>query len=291
MVNALANLSKYFDKELIKPLQQRFVGRKLVPKNNELSGKGIGMESVDVWTLKELAEATTSLGLPTGYGDTADVTSETLNLPILAEPFVLPRRMYESYKLSGIGIDADLSILAAYQVQLAEEALILDGWKPDGTNYVINGLYQAANNAEASADDFGTYGNATDKVTLAKALLEADSVYGPYNLVLKQVQYNQLLASESTTGNPDWARVMTVINVNASGPAQIFSSPTQTVATGMMLAVSNKTYFDLVIPQEYKNQLNEDPKLGDLSPLYGMVYESLAPRVKHTDAICTLTNI
>ena len=117
MVNALANLSKYFDKELIKPLQQRFVGRKLVPKNNELSGKGIGMESVDVWTLKELAEATTSLGLPTGYGDTADVTSETLNLPILAEPFVLPRRMYESYKLSGIGIDADLSILAAYQVQ------------------------------------------------------------------------------------------------------------------------------------------------------------------------------
>ena len=291
MVNALANLSKYFDKELIKPLQQRFVGRKLVPKNNELSGKGIGMESVDVWTLKELAEATTSLGLPTGYGDTADVTSETLNLPILAEPFVLPRRMYESYKLSGIGIDADLSILAAYQVQLAEEALILDGWKPDGTNYVINGLYQAANNAEASADDFGTYGNATDKVTLAKALLEADSVYGPYNLVLNQVQYNQLLASESTTGNPEWDRVMTILNDGGSGPAQIFSSPTQTVATGMMLAVSNKTYFDLVIPQEYKNQLNEDPKLGDLSPLYGMVYESLAPRVKHTDAICTLTNI
>lgn len=291
MVNALANLSKYFDKELIKPLQQRFVGRKLVPKNNELSGKGIGMESVDVWTLKELAAATTSLGLPTGYGDTADVTSETLNLPILAEPFVLPRRMYESYKLSGIGIDADLSILAAYQVQLAEEALILDGWKPDGTNYVINGLYQAANNAEASADDFGTYGNATDKVTLAKALLEADSVYGPYNLVLNQVQYNQLLASESTTGNPEWDRVMTILNDGGSGPAQIFSSPTQTVATGMMLAVSNKTYFDLVIPQEYKNQLNEDPKLGDLSPLYGMVYESLAPRVKHTDAICTLTNI
>lgn len=291
MVNTLATISKYFDKELIRPLQQRFIGRKLLPKNNELSGKGIGMESVDVWTLAQMAAATTSLGLPTGYGDTADVTSDTLNLPILAEPFVLPRRMYESYKMKGIGIDSDLSILAAYQVQLAEEALILDGWKPDGTNYVINGLYQAAGNAEATADDFGTYGNATEKVTLAKSQLEADSVYGPYNLVLNQVQYNQLLASESTTGNPEWDRVMSVLNDGGSGPAQIFSSPVQTAATGMMLAVPDKTYFDLVIPQEYKNQLNEDPKLGDLSPLYGMVYESIAPRIKHTNAICTLTNI
>lgn len=292
MVNAIANIAKYFDKELIMPLQQRFVGRKLVPKNNELSGKGIGMDSVDVWTLKQLAAASTSLGLPTGFGDTADVTSSTLNLPVLAEPFVLPRRMYESYKMGGINIDADLSILAAYQVQLAEEALILDGWKPDGTNYVINGLYQAAGNAEATAAGFDTYGNATEKVTLAKALLEADSVYGPYNLVLNQTQYNELLASESTTGKPEWDRVMNILNDGQSnGPAQIFSSPTQTAGTGMMLAISNKTHFDLVIPQEYTNQLNEDPKLGNLSPLYGMVYESMAPRIKHANAICKLTNI
>ena len=291
MVNAIANLAKYFDKEMIKPLQQRFVGRKLVPKNNELSGKGLGMESVDVWTLLRMADATISLGLPTGFGDTADVTSETLNLPVLAEPFVLPRRMYESYKMAGIGIEAALAIEAAYRVQLAEEALILDGWKPDGATYTIKGLYQSAGNAEATADDFGTYGKATEKVTLAKALLEADSVYGPYNLVLNQVQHNQLLASESANGNPEWDRVMTILNDGGSGPAQIFSSPIQAVDTGMMLAVPDKTYFDLVIPQDYKSQLNEDPKLGTLSPLYGMVYESLAPRIKQVNSICKLTAI
>lgn len=286
MVNALANLVKHFDKELIKPLQQRFIGRKLIPKNNELSGKGLGMESVDVWTLLRMADATISLGIPTGYGDTADVTSETLNIPVLAEPYVLPRRMYESYKLSGVGIEAALAIEAAYRVQLQEEALLLNGWAPDGTNYVINGLYQAAGNAEATASDFGTYGNAIQKVTLAKAELETDSVFGSYNMVLNPVQENQLLGSYSTTGSSEYDIVMKLLR-----GGEIYSTPTQTVATGMLLATPDKTYFDLVVAQDYKNQLNEDPKLGSLSPLYGTVYEAMAPRIKQVNAICTLTNI
>lgn len=286
MANAIANIAKYFDKELIVPLQQRFIGRKLLPKNTELSGQGIGMESVDVWTLGALSEATIALGLPEEFGDTADVTSDTLNIPILSEPFNIPRRMYESYKRAGIGIDAALSIEAAYRVQLKEEALILDGWAPDGTNYIIEGLYQAAGNTEGTAADFGTYGNAVTKVGLAIAELETDSVYGSYNMVLNPAQKNELSGSYSTTGASEWDQVMKMLN-----GGEIMSSPTQTAATGMLLATSNKAYGDLVIPQDYKNQVNEDPKLGDLSPLYGMVYEALAPRIKKEDMICTLTSI
>lgn len=290
MVNALENIAKYFDTELIKPLQQRFVGRKLIPKNTELSGKGIGMESVDVWTLASMESATISLGLPEAYGDTADVTSDTLKLPIISEPFVLPRRMYESYKMKGIGIEAAMAIEAAYQVQLKEEALLLDGWKPDGTNYMIKGLYQSANNSEATSDDFGTYGNAVEKVALAIAELETDSIYGPFNMVLNPTQENELYGSFSTTGASEYDQIMKMLNKNGSG-AEIFSSPTQTVATGMILPVANKTYSDLVIPQDYKNLINEDSKLGELSPLFGMVYEAMAPRVKQINSICKLTNI
>jgi uncharacterized linocin/CFP29 family protein len=286
MVNAIANIAKHFDKELIIPLQQRFIGRKLLPKNPELSGKGVGMESVDVWTLAALADATIALGLPEEFGDTADVVGDTLNIPILSEPFNIPRRMYESYKLAGIGIDSALSLEAAYRVQLKEEALILDGWAPDGTNYVINGLYQAAGNTEATADDFATYGNAVDKTGLAIAELETDSIYGSYNMVLNPVQKNELSGSYSTTGASEWDQVMKMLN-----GGEIMSSPTQTAATGMLLATSNKAYGDLVIPQDYKNQVKEDPKLGDLSPLYGMVYEALAPRIKQVNMVCTLTNI
>jgi uncharacterized linocin/CFP29 family protein len=290
MVNAINNISKYFDKELIKPLQQRFVGRKLVPKNTELSGKGIGMESVDVWTFSRLKDATITLGIPEPDGDTADVTSASLQIPIISEPFTLPRRMYEAYKFQGIGIEAAMAIEAAYRVQLQEEALILNGWAPDGTNYVVSGLYQSAGNTEATADDFGTYGNAIDKVALAIATLETDSVYGPYNMVLNPTQANELYGSYSTTGASEVEQVMKQLNRNGSG-GQIFSSPAVTVETGMVMAVPNKAYYDLVIPQDYKNILNEDPKLGTLSPLYGRVYEALAPRIKQTNAICTLTNI
>jgi len=290
MANALDNISKYFDEELIMPLRQRFIGRKLVPKNEKLSGKGIGMESVDVWTFKNMASAMISMGLPDEFGDTADVTSATLKLPILSEPFVLPRRMYESYILKGIDIESALAIEAAYQVQLEEEAVILNGWAPDGTNYVTKGLYQSAGNAEATSKDFGTYGYATDKVGLMIALLEADSVYGPYNLVLNQTQKNELFASRSTTGDREWPEVIEMLNENGKG-GTIYSSPSQTVDTCMMLPIANKAYSDLVIPQDYTNQLNEDPKLGELSPLYGIVYECLAPRIKQTNSICTGTNI
>lgn len=290
MVNALDDISKYFDEELVMPLQQRFIGRKLVPKNEKLSGKGIGMESVDVWTLANMASAQIALGLPSEFGDTADVTSDTVQLPILSEPFTIPRRMYESYKLKGIGIESALAIEAAYQVQLKEEALILNGWAPDGTNYVVKGLYQAANNAETSSKDFGTYGYATDKIGLMISMLEADSIYGPYNVVLNQVQKNELFGSRSSTGDREWPEIIEMLNENGSG-GMIYSSPSQTVDTCMMLPISNKAYSDLVIPQDYKNQLNEDPKLGDISPLYGLVYECLAPRINQTNSVCTGTNI
>ena len=292
MANTLADISNEFDKKLIQPLQKRAIGRKLIGVNQDLSGKGVGMESVDVWSLSDIADATIAMGLPDQFGDTADVTGDTLNIPILSEPFNIPRRMYESFKLKDINIDAQLAILAAFKVQEKEEALLLNGWAPDGTNYLIDGLYQAANNTEATADDFGTYGNALQKISLAKTLLEDDTIYGPYNLVLNTAQYNELLKSETTTGTEEWAKVLKLLNDGEdSGPATIYSSSVIAAGTGMMLPVADETYFDIVEPQGIKNELNEKSELGSNSPLFGMILESLAPRIKIPNAICKLTNI
>lgn len=292
MANALNNIAKSFDKELVTPLHQRMVGRKLIAKNQEYSNKGIGLESVDVWSLAEMSDASISMGLPTGYGDTADVTATTLKLPILSEPFKLPRRMVESYKQQGIGISAAQAIEAAYKVQVQEEALIINGWAPDGATYVIEGFNQVAGNSEASSEDFGTYGNAIAKTALVLAELDNDSVYAECNMVLNPTQANQLNGSYSSTGASEYQIVLEMLNRgNKNGAGQIFSTPTQTVATGFVSAVANKTYADLVVPQDYKTQLNEDSKLGKLSPIYGMVYASLAPRFHKDVAICTMTNI
>lgn len=290
MPNALDNIAKQFDTEMVMPLQQVLIGRKLIPVNQKLSYAGLGMQSVDYWTYREMAGAIINYEIQEHNEDAVDVSSSTIQIPVIKEDYKIPRRTYESFRSKGIDIDSGVAIDAAYQVALLEDTLILDGWKPDNTNYAIKGLYPWANNAEASALDFGTYGNVIKKVGKAIALLEADKVYGPYNLVMNPTQANELLSSISTAGFPEQDVVMKMLNKNGNN-GQIFSTPIQTVDTGMLLAASNPIYYDLIVAQDAKNTLGEDSKQPVVSPIYGSVFEALVPRIKKIDAICKLTGI
>ena len=291
MANALDNIAKKFDSAIVAPLQHRLIGRKLVPKNNDLSGAGIGMQSVDYWTYASMSDAEINYDIAENVEDTIDTTTGTIRIPVIQKSYKLPRRTYESYKMRKIPIDSDVAIQAAYLVAYMEDKLILDGWKPDGTNYTVSGLYKSANNAESTPDDFGTFGNATDKISKAITLLEEDSVYGPYNLVLNPAQKNELKASESTTGRPEWDRILGMLNEQDEGVGTIFSSPIQDAATGMLLPVSDSVYFDLVEAKAPFNVLGMDSKQGNISPIYGSVLDVTTIRVKHVDAICKLTQI
>lgn len=291
MANALNNIAKKFDKAIIAPLQHRLIGRRLVPLNKDLSGAGMGMQSVDYWTYANMSAAEINYDIMENNEDTVDTTEGTIRVPVIQKPYKIPYRAYQSYLMQGIPVDSDLAVQAAYLVAYEEDKLILDGWAPDGTNYVVNGLYKSANNTETSALDFGTYGNAIEKVGKATTLLEADSVYGPYNLVLNPAQKNELMASESTTGRSEWDRVMGMLNEQGEGVGTIYSSPIMTVDTGMMLPVSDSVYFDLIEAKSPFNVLGEDSKQGSVSPIYGSVIDAITIRAKHTNAICTLTNI
>lgn len=291
MANALNNIAKKFDKAIIAPLQHRLIGRKLVPVNKDLSGAGMGMQSVDYWTYANMSAAEINYDVMENNEDTVDTTEGTIRVPVIQKPYKIPYRAYQSYLMQGIPVDSDLAIQAAYLVAYEEDKLILDGWAPDGTNYVVNGLYQSANNTEATALDFGTYGNAIEKVGKAITQLEADSVYGPYNMVLNPAQKNELVASESTTGRSEWERVINMLNEQGEGLGTVYSSPVMTAATGMLLPVSDPVYYDLIVAKEPFNVLGMDSKQGTVSPIYGGVLDAITIRTKHTNAICTLTNI
>ena len=291
MANALKNIAKKFDSAIVRPLQNRLIGRRLVPKNDELSGAGLGMQSVDYWTYAEMSGAQIDYDVIENNEDTVDTTESTIRIPVIQKPYKIPYRNYQSYKMRGIPVDTDLSVQAAYLVAYQEDQLIIDGWKPDGTNYVVPGLYQSAAQTESTADDFGTYGNATDKVNKATTLLENVSVYGPYNLVLNPAQKNELKASESTTGRPEWDRMIGVLNEQDEGIGTIFSSAVLTAGTGMLLPASDSVYFDLIVAKEPFNVLGTDSKQGEVSPIYGSVIDAITVRVKHTNAVCKLTNI
>lgn len=291
MANALNNIAKKFDSAIVAPLQHRLIGRKLVPKNNDLSGAGLGMQSVDYWTYASMSDAEINYDVAENVEDSIDTTAGTIRVPVIQKSYKIPRRTYESYKMKNIPVDSDVAVQAAYLVAYMEDKLILDGWQPDGSTYTVKGLYQSASQTEATADDFGTYGNATDKISKAITLLEAASVYGPYNLVLNPAQKNELKSSESTTGRPEWDRILGMLNEQDEGVGSIYSSPIQTAATGMLLPVSDSVYFDLIEAKAPFNVLGMDSKQGDISPIYGSVLDVITIRAKHTDAICTLTGI
>ena len=293
MVNTLEDLAKVFDSKIEMPLQQRLIGRKLIGRNDELSGKGVGNQSIDMFKFSDISAAIIDYTIPEPSYEGVDATSDTVQMAYLSKDYLIPRTLFESFKLKNISIDADVAIQAAYKVAYAEDELFLQGWAPDGTNYKIPGLYQSANQTETTSKDFGTYGYATDKVGLGITKLEDKSVYGPYNLVLNPAQKNELLSSESTTGNREWPTILEMINENQAGNVgQIFSSSIITAGTGMLLPVQNPVYFDFVEAQGPVNDIGNDSKSPKFSPIYGNVLEALVPRIKYNgDQIVQLTNI
>jgi len=286
MATAIEKLGIEFDKKMIKPLQQRFVGRQLVPVNDELSKGGIGLTSVDVLTNVNMGSGEVSYSVENFNPDTLDPTLANLMIPLLYKDYKIPARALASYKMKGVPVEGDISLLAAYNVQLQEEAMIMDGWKQDGTNYKVNGLYQSAGNDYSTSKDFGTYGNPILAVTGGMNLLEADNVFGPFNLILNPTQKNELAASTSSTGVEEWKRVEQIIG------GRIITSPQVTAGTGMLCPTYDNMmpYADLINPYMMKNHLGESTTPGPKDVL-GRCLEAMVIRVKQANAFCKLSSI
>lgn len=283
---ALQLAARYFDKEMIEPLRQRLIGRKIVAKNPNIKGQGVF--NFDKNTINEMTGGMISYELPTSdvSRDMIRVDRANVKIPVLHKSYEVPRSDFEAFKSKGVKIDAAAAISAAQMVGVDEDTLIIDGWKPDGTNYVVNGLYQSANNDYSTSKDFGTFGNATDAVAGAMALLEADNVYPPFNLLLNATQMHELNASRSTNGVREKPDILDLIR------GQISSTPVIAAGTGLLSPVDTaRQYIELVVPQEMKNVLGTDSKIPDISPIYGTTYEVLYPHIKQTDALCRLSSI
>lgn len=293
MVNSLATIAKQFDNEVIMPLREAAIGRKLIPRNNALSGKGIGMQQVEYYTFGDLTAAIMDYALPENDVDTVDVTTSTLKMVYMQKGYTIPRTVYESFRLKGIPIDSDAALACTDLIAKAENTLFIQGWAPDGSTYKVPGLYQTAVNnsdTDSTANDFGTYGNAINEVAKVIAALQVQNVYGPYNLVLHPTQYVELAGSYSSTGSPEWDQVMKLLNQNSGQQVgQIFSTTALTAGTGFVSAIGKK-YFDYVEAQPLKNELGTDSAHPDTGPIIGNLYEAVVPRIKQA-AVYNMTGI
>jgi len=300
MANALKDLGKAWDKDIVAVLAEQTIGRKLIPKNAALSGKGLGMTSVETRAYTARSGAVINYDIQEDLEDAVDITSKTLKIPVQQDDARIKRRDWEAYKLAGVPIDNDIAIDMAANVAAKEDALIIDGWKPDGTNYALKGMYKVANNTFGGAD-FGTVGNALAAVANAISLLRADKIYSVgWNLLLNPVQYGELEASYSTTLGLEYDAVLKMLNRNAPGnPGRVYESSNLAATTGMVAPVAtpaNKRFFDLIVAQEPKHDVWYETS-EETGPIRARLVGALVPRFKHLNGsdldncICTLTGI
>jgi hypothetical protein len=290
MTNPYEQAAKYLDTQLVEPVRQSLIGRKLYAKTVVL---GDGVFNVDYNKISDMGEAIIQYDLPDDSieKDSVKIETSTLKLAVIPKGYKIPMSQFQAFQRTGVGLDTAAMISAAQKCGEKEDDLLIQGWAPDGSTYKISGLYQSAGNTDATSCDWATFGNPTKSVAAALALLYADEIKGVnFNLTLNYVQYAQLQANYEY-GVYEWDKVMKMLNnVPGGGQGQILMSTDITAGTGMMSPVDTAgVYMDLVIGTDYRNALAVQK--FPISPIEGITYVVLTPRVKHANAVCTMTGI
>lgn len=302
MANALATLGKQWDDEIIPTLKANSIGKMLIPINTELSGKGIGALSIDTFNYVARGSAQINYNIQQNIEDKVDITTGNLKIPLLQDDVLIPRRDWDAYELKGIPLEADIANDMAANVAVQQTALIVDGWKPDGTNYSINGMYNVANNS-VTGSDFDTFGNALKTTAEAIAALKTDSIYSAgYNLSLSSLNFAELMGSYSSSGVSEYELVIKMLNTDTGGQAagRVFEATDLAAGTGMVSPVAsqeNRRYFDLVEPLEPTHNLWYADGNVDNGDIKARLLGAMVPRFKHLNSsgkdncICKITGL
>jgi len=246
---------------------------------------GVGLQQWTYDTLTEVSDAQITYAFTETGEDVADFGRSHVPIPVIHKEFRIGYRDIVAAQRGGYPLQASTADSASYKVMLQENAMLLNGYSADGSTYDINGLYQGAGNSESTAKDFGTAGNAMAKVQLAITELIADDIYGPYNLVLNPTQFMELAVSVLGSGAGD--REINMVRELLEG-GQIYSTPFQTVDTGMLLAQPGSGFFEAVMPVDMTVRTETLQKSRDE---WGQVYECIVPVIYNANAICKLTAI
>ncbi len=289
MTNAYTTYSKQVDSELVQPLRDVTIGRKLVYVT---APKGWGVTSVDWGKISEMSGGYVSYGFTDGNEDMIDVALTNSKVPVYWKDYRVNRRLYEGWKLNNTDMDTSAAQSAGYVAVATEDAAIIDGVKRDGTNYDINGLYQGAGNNYSPSCDFATYGNGMAAVAGAKKLMVDDGVPAyniPLNLALASTQYGELEKS-TMNGQDEWPKVLRMLNGGSIYPV---SESILAEGTGMLLPAPSvgRPYIDFFLTSNFKTEHGVDSKHPDTSDLFGRVYSAGILRIKQANAICKLSTI
>lgn len=275
------------DDQLVEPLRNILIGRRLV---NVSEPQGFGISAIQWGTITDMSDGKVSYAFTDGNEDVVDVTPKTARVPVYWKDFKIDRRIFEAFKNGGVDIDTATALSAAYKAAKAEDEAIINGISNDGTNYDFEGLYQASTTDMNTSLDFGTFGNASDAVS--NCLDELDDVGVPtnipFNLTLNNVQRNELRKSRSTNGIKEEPDVRDMLNGGS-----ILSTTCLDEGTGMLspTPAAGKPFFDFYLTKDWGSELGYDSEHPDTGPISGRVYSAGVLRMKHPEAVVTMSDI
>ena len=290
---SLQRASRMLDEAMVEPLRRKLIGRKLVAENK--SKRATGKYAIDIDTITEISPAhiTYSLDEIGASSDLIEVTTARKQIPIPHKSFKVPRQSYLAFKTEGKALDSAAAVSAAYVVGQIEDAMIINGWAPDGTNYEIEGFYQAAGTSATGAT-FATAGNCIKSVETGISALEDLGVSGPYHLLLHKDQAKELRGNVITGVGREIKQVTEMMNNDDPNmhEGKIWQCHDMTAANAILIPVDPaRVYFELVNPVLVHTELGVDSKKPESSAIYGHVWEVMVPVIKQTTAICKIDTI
>lgn len=295
MTSAYSELGKLVTNDLTMPLREKMILRELMFVNTKYRDKSL--DSVQSYEASDLSDALIQRKLPddTIFRDGLRTATSTVLLNSIVEGFLVERQEFDNFARNGIMIDESVAMIAGKKVAEKENELGLVGWSIDGTDYKIEGMqHLTGKSTESTSKDFGTYGNALDKVALAINTLNDAGVYaGAYNLTLNKTQYSELQSSLSTNGSSEWEQVMRALNENGGTTGMIRKHSDVSANYGLLTPVDPVgEFFQIYETYSPTASFGYDSKLGEEdSPVYGKVYERIGLDFKFPEAVCFLSGI
>jgi len=284
----------YLDGQLKEPIRQMLIGRQLFAKQEVL---GPDKYRVNFNKIKELGAAQTGRAIPAvGSGvDRLTLTPSEIDMIMFWKEYEIAKMDWDLFTSKGINIGATNVVSAAQMVGVEEDAYLINGWKPDGTNYIEKGIYQIADNT-ATGSATSAFGGATTSISNAWDKLDEDNIVGVnYNILMHPTNYNEAKKARSANGVREWTDLIDMLNPYPNQPkgdvVKVFGG-NLTIDTAVMVPVDPVgRYIDLVIGANYVNDVYQNGPSTQFSPIGGITVSSLIARFTEPKSICTVTSL
>lgn len=292
-MTAIRRAETFYAKDMRPTLTQQLIARTLFGHRVDIP---VGKTRYNYDTVSNMKDAIISTSLPDGDGpwESIKVTDSEVQLAYISEKWVIPKDKMDAFESEGKSLPTAANRAAARAIGNSEEKLLMNNWKPDGSNAKLNGLYASAGNVYSTSSSFGTFGGAKTAVAGMFQKISEDKVPVSalnWNLGLNSVEFYKLEASQ-LNGTYEKPMIEKMINKVGGALGKIYESPELAAGTALLTPVDTAgTYIDLLVAKDPSVVLGKDSRQESLSPTYATSYELLAPLIYEPNAICTATNI